>query len=115
MQQDNFQGQIIDLSQRMDKGFCKLETMLQAMDERMRAIEQNQAGSHPVFMARLDAAWRQIEEHKGKIGSLDTDIQQIKLVVETLKSTKSLAGWIGGVLSGAALTWIVVKLLELVR
>jgi hypothetical protein len=60
------QAQIDQLAESMRAGFGEIKTMLQALDDRVRAIEKNEAGCYPVMSSKIDAAWREIDILKSK-------------------------------------------------
>jgi hypothetical protein len=56
------QGQIDQLAEYMRQGFGEIKTMLQALDERVRAIERNEAGSYPVMTQRIDTTFSRMAD-----------------------------------------------------
>jgi hypothetical protein len=56
------QGQIDQLAEYMRQGFGEIKTMLQALDNRVRAIEQNEAGCYPVMTQRIDNTFVRLNE-----------------------------------------------------
>lgn len=70
------QRQIDNLGERMDKSFAELKDMMRSFDERLLSFnerlhnaENREAGCQPILTARLDAAFRKLDEHERKIES----------------------------------------------
>jgi uncharacterized protein YoxC len=104
------QRQIVEIStrlQRMSEDIGEIKNILAQIDQRVRALEQSDAGRHPVIIARVDAAWRKIDEHDARIQSVETAINTISLAIESLKQPVRIATWVAVVVGGAIITWIV--------
>lgn len=65
------QAQIDALGVRMDKNFDEIKVMMHDFGERVRSIETKEAGCAPLLNARLDAAWRTIDEHGKRIKDIE--------------------------------------------
>gem|GEM_PF-1160626 len=104
------QRQIVEIStrlQRMSEDIGEIKNILSQIDQRVRALEQSDAGSHPVIIARVDAAWRKIDEHDARIQTVETAINSISLSIESLKQPVKIATWVAVVVGGVIITWIV--------
>ncbi len=102
------QTQIDELGERMDEGFKELKDMFRGFEERVRTVEQREAGCQPLIQSRLDAAWRQI----------DTNTSSIKMLTETivaLKHTNNILTWLGGIMGSAIIIWILGQILGLIK
>jgi len=107
----NLQSQITELSARVNQivsGIDDIKTMLRQMEERVRRLENNEAGAHPLMESRIDAAWRKIDEHDKR---LDTLTQ----MVGKLDQSNRLMAWLGGILGSTVLIWLVTQILQLLR
>lgn len=93
------QRQITDLGERMEKGFDKIEKLVTGMDARVRAVEQKEASCQPITQARLDAVWREVDEQKAKIKTLEDEIETMSKAILKLIQTNNILKWILGVLT----------------
>jgi len=71
------------------------------------AIEQAQAGVHPILDARLDALEKRTNKH-------DDQISELTKNVESLRQTVKVVTWVCGIAGAAVLTWLVAQLLALI-
>lgn len=93
-----------------------MEALLQALDERLRAIETATVTKIAVMETQLTAAWKKIDEHEAKFKKVEDDIQdkaaqkdvdglkdfrteQMK-INEKMLSLRSVLIWIGVILGG---------------
>ena len=107
----NLQSQITELSARVNQIACGIDdikNMLKQVEERVRKLENNEAGAHPLMESRIDAAWRKIDEHDKR---LDTLAQ----MVSKLDQSNRLMAWLGGILGSTVLIWLVTQILQLLR
>lgn len=107
----NLQSQITELSARVNQiasGIDDIKAMLRQMEERVRRLENNEAGAHPLMESRIDAAWRKIDEHDKR---LDTLTQ----MVSKLDQSNRLMAWLGGILGSTVLIWLVTQILQVVK
>jgi hypothetical protein len=107
-QQSALQAQITALGDRMEQGFNKLEQIMTGVEGRVRGLEQREAGCQPIVTARMDAAWKKIDEH-------EVEINQMSDAIVELKQTNRLLTWLGGIVGSALLIWIVSQLMGLIR
>lgn len=109
------QAQIDRLAARMERGIEELKEMLQGFDNRVRSVEHREAACQPVVQARLDAAWRKIDENSTQIDLLNKTIQELRLTITELKRTQSLLSWLGGIVGSAVVIWVVSQVLAVIR
>jgi hypothetical protein len=86
------QAQIDQLTESMRAGFGEIKTMLQALDERVRCIERNEAGNFPIMTNRLDAAWREIDTLKIKA---DDRLLRLTDLEHQLRTLQKIVWWVG--------------------
>lgn len=105
------QRQISDLTTRLEqigRDVAEIKAMVRALEERVRHIENNEAGAHPIMESRIDAAWRKIEEH-------DKRIEVINQAIARLEQTNRMLAWLGGILGSTVLIWLVTQILGVIR
>jgi DNA repair exonuclease SbcCD ATPase subunit len=105
---------ISDLSAQMREGIGEIKVTLKSIDERVRALENNEAGAHPLIDSRIDAAWRKLDEHDKRITTLTDTVIEMKQTDAQLQHTKKLLAWLGGLLGSAVVLWLVGQILSLV-
>ena len=106
----SLQRQIIELTGRVNQVACGIDdikNMLKHMEERIRKLENNEAGTRPLIESKIDAAWRKIDEHDARIQTVETAINTILLSIEGLKQPIKIATWVAVVVGGVIITWIV--------
>jgi len=104
------QEQINTLGTRMDKSFDEIKQIVSGFDKRVRDVELKEANHNPILTARVDAAWRKLDEHESFMKELDKAIDELKKTVSELTSTNKILKWILGVLT-ALMTAYLIKLL----
>jgi len=105
------QRQIAELNARLEqvaRDVSEIKQMLRAVEERVRALENHEAGAHPLMESRIDAAWRKLEEHDKRIDALTQ-------VVSRLDHSNRLMAWLGGILGSTVLIWLVTQILQAVK
>lgn len=93
------QAQINGLGERMENSFLKVERMLDAIEQRMRGLEQREAGCQPLINSRLDAAWKVIDQHTALLDTMQRSIRQTEAAITKLTNTNDILKWILGVFS----------------
>ena len=101
------QSQITALGERMEQGFNKLESIMTGVEGRVRGLENREAGCQPILTSRLDAVWKRVDEH-------ESDIKKLNEAITALKQTNKILSWLGGIVGGAALLWLITQLLGLI-
>ena len=86
----------------------EIKTMLKTIEDRVRALETAEAGSHPLMESRIDAAWRKLEEHDKRIDSISASILRLE------QSNRALT-WLGGVLGSTVLIWLITQVLGVIK
>lgn len=107
----SLQRQISDFTARFDqvaRDIGEIKQMLRAVEERVRALENHEAGAHPLMENRIDAAWRKLEEHDKKIDNLTQ-------IVSRLDHSNRLMAWLGGILGSTVLIWLITQILQVVK
>jgi len=107
----SLQRQISELNTRIEqvvRDLGEIKQMLRAVEERVRALENHEAGVHPLMESRIDAAWRKLEEHDKKIDNLTQ-------IVSRLDHSNRLIAWLGGILGSTVLIWLVTQILGVVK
>ena len=105
---------ISDLSAQMREGIGEIKVTLKSIDERVRALENNEAGAHPLIDSRIDAAWRKLDEHDKRITTLTDTVIEMKQTDAQLQHTNKLLARLGGLLGSAVVLWLVGQILSLV-
>lgn len=107
----SIQRQIGALDMRLSQ-LCQdigeIKTMLKNIEERVRALENAEAGAHPLMESRIDAAWRKLEEHDKQIDLLSSSLLK-------LEQSNRLLSWLGGILGSTVIVWLVMQILGLVK
>ncbi len=107
----SLQRQISDLTARLDqvaRDVSEIKQMLRAVEERVRALENHEAGAHPLMESRIDAAWRKLEEHDKRLDTMNQ-------IVSRLDHSNRLMAWLGGILGSTVLIWLVTQILQVVK
>jgi hypothetical protein len=86
-------GEYID---RIEAGFARLEKRITDIDERLRGAEMRDASFSVPTGAKLDAAWRKIDEQAATMLELQRDLIQLTASVRQLES---ILRWILGLIS----------------
>lgn len=102
------QAQITQLGETMQAGFNELKTLIQNVDQRVRAIETQEAGCQPLVNSRLAAV-------EAKASAHDKDIADLKTTIAELKHNNKLLTWIGGITGTALIGWLITQLLSLIK
>ena len=99
----------------MDRSFTELKEILQGMDDRVRRLENNEAGCQPLVNSRISEAFRQLDKHTADIKTLTDAIAQMKATITELQHANKILTWIGGLLGSALILWFVTQLLGLIK
>lgn len=95
----------MDFENLVTSGLDEIRAALRDIDGRLRALEQSEAGTHPLINARLDAAWRKIESHETRIKNAEEQILG-------LREANRLLTWIGGILGSTVIVWLMMQVLD---
>jgi predicted phage-related endonuclease len=104
------QRKITEFATRMEqvaRDVSEIKQMLHGIEERVRKLETDEAGSRPLMESRIDAAWQKIEEH-------DLSIKEMKDMVLKLDHSNRLLSWLGGILGSTIIIWLATQILEAV-
>ncbi len=103
--------QIAELTTRVNRiaeDVAEIKQMLKAIEERVRVLENQEAGSHPIMESRIDAAWRKLDEH-------DKRLDNLTHVVSRLDQSNKLIAWLGGLLGSTVLIWLITQILQAIK
>ncbi len=90
------QAQMDTLREEMKSGFAKMEELITRYEERLRGLEQREAGCQPLMVSRLDAAWKKIDSHDARMSALSDDLQKM---AETARFLETVAKWLLGIVT----------------
>lgn len=97
------QAQINSLSDRMEKGFNKLEMIMTGVESRVRSVENKEAACSSITTSRVDAAWREIDKHSAQLKGFED-------ILDKLIQTNNILKWFLGVITAIG-TATLIKLL----
>ncbi len=86
-----------------------MEALLQALDERLRAIETAAVTKIAVIDTRLEAAWKKIDDHEERMKTIENEQKSQKLLNEQFIGMRNFLVW-GGSAFGLliiALLWMI--------
>jgi hypothetical protein len=119
---DALQAQITALGENMQQGFSRIENTLLGLDQRLRNLENREAGCQPMVNSRLDATWRVIDELKADLVLLRKSIDdergnsgKISTRVTQLETRLGLVVAIGSTVGVGMISWIVAQLMGAIR
>ncbi len=90
------QAQIENIGIRFDKSFDELKMMLSGFDNRLRILEQGEAGRHPLLKASISTALKKLEEHDSNIKDAQKSADKALMVATRLEA---VAQWLLGIIS----------------
>ena len=93
--------------ERIEADISEIKDTVVNNDNRVRIIEQDQAGVHPILDARLDALEKRTNKH-------DDQISELTKNVESLRQTVKVVTWVCGIAGAAIITWLIAQLLALI-
>ena len=93
--------------ERIEADISEIKDTVVNNDNRVRIIEQDQAGVHPVLDARLNALENRTNKHGAQIDELTKNMESLRQTVKTVT-------WVCGIAGGAVLTWLIAQLLALI-
>lgn len=105
------QRQLTELNARVYQVACdvgEIKTMLHQIEERVRKLENNEAGVHPLMESKIDAAWRKLEEH-------DKRIENLTEIVSRLNHSNKIMTWLAGILGSTVIIWLISQILGVIR
>jgi len=76
------------------QGVVEIKTMMRDFDERVRTLEQREAGCQPIINSRLDAAWRKLDNQETEIARLRELIQAQST---TIGQIQTVLKWLAGI------------------
>lgn len=120
------QAQLTALGETMQQSLQRVETNIQDINNRLRGLENREAGCQPLINQRLDAAWRSIDEVKAEllvikksagadkaelIGTINTQAQTIT----KLQSRIGLITGVGSLVGSGIILWLLNNWLGLIK
>lgn len=99
----------------MQAGFKEVKETVGAYGERIRGIENREAGCQPLLNARITAIEAIQTAQKAEITALKETIQALKEIVVELRQANKLMAYIGGPVVLAVIAWIINQLLGLIK
>ena len=111
---NDLQRQITALGARMDEGFRELKEIVRSSESRLRDLENREAACNPIVNAKLDAAWREIDDHETKIRDLNGQYDEHEVAIAKLMQQIKVMTWIAGIAGAALITWLVAQVLNLI-
>lgn len=112
---DALEAQLTALGATVQQGFQRIEQTLLGLDQRLRGLENREAGCQPLINSRLDAAWKAIDELKADLLVLNNKQEADHVEIARLGHSLALAKWVGGVVSTAFISWVIAELVGLIR
>lgn len=92
----------------MDKGFERIEQKISGFEDRVRAVEQREAGCQPLFASQIQDVQKKVADHA-------LHLQEIDKVIAELRQANKILSWVGGLLTSLVIVWLVNQLLGLVK
>lgn len=105
------QRQLAELTARVHLVACdvgEIKTMLHQIEERVRRLENNEAGAHPLMESRINSAWQKLEEH-------DKRIEAITQIVTRLDHSNRIMTWVAGILGSTLIIWLITQILGAIK
>lgn len=111
---NDLQRQIVNLGARMDEGFREIKEIVRNSESRLRDLETREAACNPIVNAKLDAAWREIDDHKAKIKDLGDNDDEHEVAIAKLMQQIKVMTWIAGIAGAALITWLIGQVMNLI-
>lgn len=113
------QAQLTALGETMQQSLQRVETNIQDINNRLRGLENREAGCQPLINQRLDAAWRTIDEMKTEMAAIKKSAGDEKIAmgnrIAKLENSLGMVMWVGGIVGTAIILWLVNNWLGLIR
>jgi archaellum component FlaC len=93
--------------ERIEKDIVEIKETVTCSDERVRAIEKQEAGRNPLTDNRIEQIEKRLEKH-------DEQIAELTKNVESLHQTVKVVTWVCGIAGAAIITWLIAQLLALI-
>lgn len=82
--------------------------MLKSIEDRVRKLENEEAGTHPLIENRINNAWLKLDDHEKRLTDL-TDI------IRKLQHANTIMSWLGGLLGSTIVIWLVTLILQAIK
>ena len=99
-----------DLASRLERvaqDISEIKAMFAQLEKRIRELETQEAGAHPVLEARIDGAAREIKAHEEKL-------ERLTSIVLRLEHSNRIMTWLASILGSTVLVWVITQLLGLI-
>jgi len=93
--------------ERIENDIAYVKQCLESSNERVRQIEQSEAGYHPLTTNRVERLESRVDAHGKQIDELTKSVHTIAQSVKTLS-------WALGIVGAGILTWLVSQILAMV-
>lgn len=101
--------------ERIEKSMEAINKRLDRLDQQMQLYEKNEAGCQTLISARVDAAWRKIEEHDREVIISRTERAELKSRTQEVESRMKLVYWFFGLVGTAVVLDIVSRLAAITK
>lgn len=108
------QEQINQLGASMEKGFARIEALLASYEARTRALEQQEASCQPIITNRLVNVEMRLKDHDDLFTKIREETGLIQKNIQELQLSNRILKWLGGIVGGAVVLYIVAALLKLI-
>jgi predicted RNase H-like nuclease (RuvC/YqgF family) len=102
------QAQITQLGEQMNRGFERLEQKISGFEDRVRAVEQREAGCQPLFASQIQEVQKKVNEHSARF-------QEVDRIITELRQANKILSWVGGLLASLVIVWFINQLLGLIK
>lgn len=93
--------------ERIENDIAYVKQCVESSNERVRQIEQSEAGYHPLTTNRVERLESRVDAHEKQIDELTKSVHTIAQSVKTLS-------WALGIVGAGILTWLVSQILAMV-
>lgn len=93
--------------ERIENDIAYVKQCVESSNERVRQIEQSEAGYHPLTTNRVERLESRVDAHGKQIDELAKSVHTIAQLVKTLS-------WALGIVGAGILTWLVSQILAMV-
>lgn len=122
MTAQNLQGltaQLAALGDFMQQSLQRVEANIADINQRLRGLENREAGCQPLITQRLDAAWRAIDELKAEQSTFkkkhEEEVISLKLRLSKAESRLAQVVGIGSLVGSGIIVWLLNNWLGLIK
>jgi len=103
MSVDVTQEQLDGLGARFDKGFDEIKSLLRSFDDRMRAVELQEASSHPLINSQIVAIQAQQIATQKEVDeirrNMSKQIQSQTVLSQSINTIINWGKWVAGIIT----------------